>query len=193
MEIIMTRCLDDKALFLLSEGEASEEQQSHVQTCPACMERYAEIQQDLRLITQTLEQEPPPALWAKPRSTIFYRSLPIAAGVLLAVALMWGESRLWRSEAPSEQTLNGEVSQFLEQVAEAIDGGAMKDVETASSDGDLAYLQVALGEDCSDECRRLFENAFSAHTRSNSTDRSFLTANKHAGDPAIHQMADRDE
>lgn len=188
----MTRCLDDKTLFLLSEGEASEEQRSHVQVCRACMERCDEIQQDLRLITQTLGQEPPSALLTKSRAPIFYRSLPIAAGVLLAVALMWGESRLWRPDAPSEQTLNGEVSQFLEQVAKAIEGGAMKEVGTASSDVDLATVQVALGEDCSDECRRVFEHTFSTYAESKPTDRSFV-ANRRAGDPAMRRIADRNE
>ena len=188
----MIRCLDNKTLFLLSEGEASEEQRSHLQCCPACTERYAEIHQDLRLITQTLEHEPPSALLAKPEASIFYRSLPIAAGMLLAIALMWGESRLSRHEAPAEQTLNGEVSQFLEQVAEAIDGGATKEVETASSDLDLASVQVALGEHCSDECRRLFENAFSTRQEPIPTDRSFLTANGRSGDPAVQRVTDRD-
>ena len=31
----MIQCLEDKTLFLLSEGEASEEQQSHLQSCQA--------------------------------------------------------------------------------------------------------------------------------------------------------------
>ena len=56
----MIRCLEDKTLFLLSEGEVGEEQRSHLQSCPACTERYHEIERDLRLITQTLQQKPPP-------------------------------------------------------------------------------------------------------------------------------------
>ena len=53
----MIRCLEDKTLFLLSEGEAGEEQRSHLQSCQACTERYHEIERDLRLITQTLAPE----------------------------------------------------------------------------------------------------------------------------------------
>ena len=44
----MTRCLEDKTLFLLSEGEASEEQRSHLQGCRVCTERYQELGRDLR-------------------------------------------------------------------------------------------------------------------------------------------------
>ena len=91
----MTRCLADKALFLLSEGEASEEQRFHLQDCQACRERYQELERDLRFITQTLQKEAPLRFRAR-RAPLFYRSLPIAAGVLLAIGIMWGESRLWR-------------------------------------------------------------------------------------------------
>ena len=96
----MTRCLEDKALFLLCEGEANAEQKSHLQSCQACAKRYYEINQDLRLITQTLKQEPPPLPWT-PKAPILYRSLPIAAGVLLVLALVLGDNRLWRPNFPS--------------------------------------------------------------------------------------------
>jgi hypothetical protein len=69
---------------------------------------------------------------------------------------MWGESRLWRPNPSSEQALNGDVSQFLEQVSEAIFDRGSREVETASSEADLASVQVALGENCSAECRELF-------------------------------------
>ena len=74
---------------------------------------------------------------------------------------MWGESRLWRPDSSSEQILSGDVSQFLEQVSDAIfDRGSMGEVEPASSDSDLASVQVALGENCSDECREIFKLIF---------------------------------
>ena len=131
----MIRCLEDKTLFLLSEGEAGEEQRSHLQSCRACTERYHEIERDLRLITQTLHQKPPPLPVAAFGAPIAFRFLPIAAGVLLAIALMWGESRLWRPDSSSEQRFSSDVSQFLEQVSDAIfDGGSTGEVEPASSD-----------------------------------------------------------
>jgi hypothetical protein len=186
----MIRCLEDKTLFLLSEGEASEEQRSHLQSCQACTERYREIERDLRLITHTLQQEPAQFRFAAPRAPIFLRSLPIAAGILLAIALMWGESRLWRPDSSSEQTLSGDLSQFLEQVADAIFDRGSREVETASSESDLASVQVALGENCSAECRELFINSLSTDTKSKAKteDRPVVATKRRPLDPAMQRM-----
>jgi hypothetical protein len=187
----MIRCLEDKTLFLLSEGEASEEQRSHLQSCQACTERYREIERDLRLITHTLQQEPAPFRFAAPRAPIFLRSLPIAAGILLAIAFMWGESRLWRPDSSSEQTLSGDLSHFLEQVSDAIFDRGSREVETASSESDLASVQVALGENCSAECRELFINSLSTDTKSKAKteDRPVVATKRRPLDPAMQHMA----
>jgi hypothetical protein len=193
----MIRCLEDKTLFLLKEGEASEEQRSHVQSCQVCTERYHEIERDLRLITQTLQREPPPLRLTTSSGSIFFRSLPMAAGVLLAIAFMWGESQLRRPDSSSEQRLSSDISQFLEQVSDAIfDGGSIGEVEPASSDSDLASLQVALGENCSDECRGLFNESFATNTKSKTkaVDRPVITAKRRPIDPAMQRMvSDRAE
>jgi len=193
----MIRCLEDKTLFLLKEGEASEEQRSHLQSCQVCTERYHEIERDLRLITQTLQREPPPLRLTKSSGSIFFRSLPIAAGVLLAIAFMWGESQLRRPDSSSEQRLSSDISQFLEQVSDAIfDGGSMGEVEPASSDSDFASLQVALGENCSGECRGLFNESFATNTKSKTkaVDRPVITAKRRPIDPAMQRMvSDRAE
>jgi hypothetical protein len=190
----MNPCLEDKALFLMSEGEVSEEQRSHLLSCPTCAERYHEMGRDLRFITQTLQQEPPPLRIAA-RAPIVYRSLPIAAGVLLAIALLLGESRLWRPDSSSEQILNRDVSQFLEQVSEAIfDRGSIREVETTSSESDLASVQVALGENCSAECRELFINSLStdAKSKAKNDDRPVVAIKRRPLDPAMqHMVSDR--
>src|SRR5262245_7500272 len=190
----MNPCLEDKALFLISEGEVSDEQRSHLQSCPACAERYHEIGRDLRCITQTLQQEPP-TLRIATRAPIVYRSLPIAAGVLLAMALLWGESRLWRSDSSPEQIPNGDVFQFLEQVSEAIfDRGSIREVETVSSESDLASVQVALGENCSAECRELFMNSLStdAKLKAKIVDQPVVATRRRPVDPAMqHMVSDR--
>jgi hypothetical protein len=193
----MIRCLEDKTLFLLTEGEASEEQRSHLQSCQVCTERYREIERDLRLITQTLQRELPPLRLTTSSGSIFFRSLPIAAGILLAITLMWGESRLWRPDSSSEQRFSGDVSQFLEQVSDAIfDGGSVGEVEPTSSDSDLASVQVALGENCSDECRGLFNESFATNTKSKvkAVDRPVIAAKRRPIDPAMQRMvSDRPE
>ena len=190
----MNLCLEDKALFLISEGEISEEQRSHLQSCPACAERYHEMGRDLRFITQTLQQEPP-ALRIAARAPIVYRSLPLAAGVLLAIALLWGESRLRRPDSSPEQIPNGDVSQFLEQISEAIfDRGSIREVEAPSSESDLASVQVALGENCSAECRELFINSLSteAKSKAKTEDQPVVAIRRRPVDPAMqHMVSDR--
>ena len=190
----MNPCLEDKALFLISEGEVSDEQRSHLRSCPACAERYHEIGRDLRCITQTLQQEPP-TLRIAARSPIVYRSLPIAAGVLLAMALLWGESRLSRPDSSSERIPNSDVSQFLEQVSEAIfDRGSIREVETVSSESDLASVQVALGENCSAECRELFINSLSTDVKLKAkiVDQPVVAIGRRPVDPAMqHMVSDR--
>lgn len=193
----MTRCLDDKTLFLLSEGEASEEQRSHLQGCHSCTERYHETERDLRLITQTLRQESPVPRLVAARASIFHRSLPIAAGILLALALVWSERRLWRPDSSLEQRFSGDVSQFLEQVSEAIfDGESTGEVESPSSDSDLASVQLALGENCADACRGLFKESPFLNTKSNvrTVDQPVLTTKRRPIDPSMQRMvSDRAE
>jgi hypothetical protein len=190
----MNPCLEDKALFLISEGEVSDEQRSHLLSCPACAQRYNEMGRDLRCITQTLQQEPP-ALRIAARAPIVYKSLPLAAGVLLAIALLWGESRLSRPDPSSEQIANGDVSQFLEQVSEAIfERGSIREVETASSESDLASVQVALGENCSADCRELFIKSLSteAKSKTKTVDQPVVAIRRRPVDPAMqHMVSDR--
>src|SRR5688500_8571116 len=111
----MSRCLEEKTLLLLSEGDGGAEKRSHLQNCRPCMARYDDLTRDLRSITRTLQEEPPPLRAGNPRAAILYRSVAIAAGLLLAIALVWGERWAWRvSRSVSEQVLNSEISQFLE-------------------------------------------------------------------------------
>jgi hypothetical protein len=190
----MNPCLEDKTLFLISEGKVSEEQRSHLLSCPSCAQRYNEMGRDLRFITRTLQQEPP-ALRIAARAPIVYKSLPLAAGVLLAIALLWGESRLSRPDPSSEQIANGDVSQFLEQVSEAIfERGSIREVETASSESDLASVQVALGENCSADCRELFINSLSteAKSKTKTVDQPVVAIRRRPVDPAMqHMVSDR--
>lgn len=182
----MSRCLEEKTLFLLSEGGGRSGERSHLQNCRPCMARYGELTRDLRSITDTLRGEPPPLPAGNPRAAIFYRSVSIAAGLLLVIALVWGERGAWRADRSvlSEQVLNSEISQFLEQVSEAIfDSGKIREADTASSESDLASVQIALGENCSAECRQFFSNSY--FTTADSTNQPVIGANQPNLDPAM--------
>jgi len=111
------------------------------------------------------------------------------------MALLWGESRLSRPNSSSEQIPNSDVSQFLEQVSEAIfDRGSIREVETVSSESDLASVQVALGENCSAECRELFMNSLStdAKLKAKIVDQPVVATRRRPVDPAMqHMVSDR--
>ena len=157
----MTRCLDDKTLFLLSEEEDHSEERLHVERCQSCAERCKRIACDLEFIRNTLRKDSPSISLEPIRMPFLYRSLPIAAALLLGIALVWGESRIWSPNLPSsiELAFNSDLSQFVDQVTAALFSDAnVRDASPSAPDSDVAALQVALGQDCADECRELFAN-----------------------------------
>ena len=157
----MTRCLKDEALFMLREGDGTDEQRSHLESCEVCGERYKRMARDLDLIKNALQQEPPPARLQSYRIPLSYRWIPAAAALVVAIMLVWGESRLWKrnSSAPPEQVFNSDLSQFLDEVSDAVFAGAnVRAASAAAPDSDFNFLQVALGESCSDECEEVYSN-----------------------------------
>jgi hypothetical protein len=164
----MTGCLNDRNLFLINEGDGDKEQHSHLESCPSCAQRYHRITADMEFIRNTLQKAPASIRLAPLRMPILYRSLPIAAALLLGIALVWGESRLLNSISPSstELTFNRDLTQFLDQVSDALFSNANgKDSEVSSSDPDVASVQAALGQDCSNECRELFASLVQERSR----------------------------
>jgi len=122
----------------------------------------------MEFIRNTLQKAPTSIRLAPLRMPILYRSLPIAAALLLGIALVWGESRLLNSISPSstELTFNRDLTQFLDQVSDALFSNANgKDSEVSSSDPDVASVQAALGQDCSNECRELFASLVQERSR----------------------------
>jgi hypothetical protein len=164
----MTRCLDEKTLFLLSEGYGGKDQRLHLEGCQSCAQRYDRIAADLDFISNTLQKAPPSIRLAPLRMPILYRSLPIAVALLLGIALVWGESRLWSPLSPSstESAFNRDLSQFLDQVSDALFSNANgRDTPESSPDLDVASVQAALGQDCSSECRELFASLAQERSR----------------------------
>jgi len=155
----MTRCLNDRKLFLISEGEGDSQQLSHLKSCRPCAGRHERLTADLELLSKTLSTAVPSLYPAPLRMPMFYRSLPIAVALFLGIALVWGESRLLSPISPSSTELifNRDLTQFLDQVSDALFSNATgKDSEVISSDPDVASVQAALGQDCSNECQELF-------------------------------------
>ncbi|MFQ5683883.1 MAG: hypothetical protein ACE5HC_11500 [Candidatus Binatia bacterium] len=145
----MNRCLKDRALLLLYEGEGTNEQRAHLEACEVCSGRYRRLESDLRTIGQVLRQEPfPEALRYHPKP-VTLKWLSTAAALGVVIALVWGGERMWFTSLPfPHATHNEEISQFLEEDFTAIFFPDSAIAEEAWPQGtDLRELSVALGED----------------------------------------------
>ncbi len=144
----MNACLRERTLLLLSAGEGTNEQRTHVATCAACATRYRRFVHELEGIEQTLhETSPPPAV--SPRFLpIRSNWRPVAVVFAAILMLVWGG--LWLrhpSSLPVSMAARTEdLSQLLEnELAPAL--FAMVDVRVApipTQVSNSVYLQAAL-------------------------------------------------
>jgi hypothetical protein len=90
-----------------------------------------------------------------------YGWIPAAAALVAAVLMLWGGSWIWRTHPPatSELTSSGELSQFLNEVSDAVFTHHNVSRTTATSDFDFVLLHVALGESCSEACQKFYYEA----------------------------------
>jgi hypothetical protein len=114
----MSRCLGDKALLLLYDGEGTSARRTHLAECEACVARYRELGRDLEAINQVLREEPPPKTVSQFSRSFTIRALPKAAALALALVLMWIGVRLWSpsGRAPLKATDSSEVWSLLEEL-----------------------------------------------------------------------------
>jgi len=112
----MNRCLKERDLFLLYEGEGTAAERAHLAECAACAERYRRLESDLGAITQALRQAP------RPEPARSYSSFPWAArwataAVIAAWALVvvWQGIRIWQPAAPA--VADGETWAVMEELS----------------------------------------------------------------------------
>lgn len=149
----MTRCLEEKSLLMLNAGGGTSEQRLHLESCALCNRRYERITRELESIACALRQEPPPDLPMNRAAALCYKAAPVLAALVFALLLIWGEIRLLPTQSPLQAA---DLSDFIQQVSEALfPPAALGQTEVAPADNDFLYVQNALGEDCSAECRQL--------------------------------------
>jgi len=144
----MNACLRERTLLLLSAGEGTNEQRTHVATCAACATRYRRFVHELEGIEQTLrETSPPPAV--SPRLLpMRWRWRPVAAAFAATLALVWGGLWLRQPSSPpvSMAARTEDLSLLLEnELAPAL--FAMVDVRADPMPiqvSNSVYLQAAL-------------------------------------------------
>lgn len=123
----MSRCLRDKTILSLYEGNGTSEHRAHVESCAACAARYRRLEHDLEVIGQVLREPPPPGAFAYPPHSLRVRWAPIAVAFAMVIALVGGG--IWmRGSPPPTVSLNEEVSPFLEEVSATLFSTAETDM-----------------------------------------------------------------
>jgi hypothetical protein len=142
----MSRCLGDRTLWRLSEGEGSRDERAHVTSCVVCAARLRRLEQDLSHLQSILAGPQPPRatqLQARPVrvpwSTV---AATLAAMVVLAWFGVW-----WQRPSPPLQmeTRQESIWPFIDGAFSAL-FPAVEIGSTATSDqlSDLDDLQAAL-------------------------------------------------
>lgn len=143
----MSRCLRDRTLWLMSEGDARPEDRAHVASCMACAARLRRLEQDLgRLRTVLTGPLPVHAVPTRLRPARM-RWMTAAATVAMLTLTVWLGSWWQRPSPPALRTEAAQESvwPFIEGLSMAlftpVDAGAI-----GSSDQlpDLGDLQAAL-------------------------------------------------
>ena len=128
----MRRCLGDKALVLLHEGDGRPADRSHLEGCARCADRYRRLTDDLRVIGVVLASDPAPA--AVPSRAAWPRWVAAAAvtfalviGLNLLFAREWGRVA-WRTSPEPAATTEELIAAF-----EAMTTGEPPWVEAAAT------------------------------------------------------------
>lgn len=114
----MYRCLKDKTLLLLHDGEGTSAQRTHLTECKTCAARYQKLRRDLEAIGQILADEPPPNAVSDRFSPPGGRWLPTVGALAMALLLVGVAVRLWSPSARLSLTgaSDGEGSTLLDEL-----------------------------------------------------------------------------
>ena len=146
----MSRCLRDRTLWLLSEGESSRDDRDHVASCAVCAARLRRLEQDLRRLKSVLTGPPPPQVAPTRLPPVRVRWLTAASTLAAMLMAVW--VGLWWQQ-PSSPTSPTEaraesVWPFIEGISAALYSTAdVSGIGTPDQLSDLDDLQAALAGD----------------------------------------------
>jgi hypothetical protein len=125
----MRRCVSDRRLWLVHEGEGQPEEQSHVGACPRCAARRDRLARDLDTLTFTLRAVPDGTSHRQRAAAPGWRRAVVAAmlaGVVAVAAVGAWQSRPSRPGGPARSagaqavTSRVEVVPFLGDLATSL-------------------------------------------------------------------------
>jgi hypothetical protein len=96
----MSRCLGDRTLWLLFEGEASRKDRAHVDSCVICTARLQRLEQTLTYLQSVLTGPPPPQMALAQLRHVRRRWMASAAAIAVMVILAWF-GMWWQQLLPS--------------------------------------------------------------------------------------------
>jgi hypothetical protein len=134
----MSRCLRERTLWGIYEGEGTAAQQAHLQTCVACHVRYQALVHTLEEISSSLQETPPPPV-RMPRPFPYPVRWQSAVVGLVVLLLLVGGSLWLRQVPPPTQpavVYSEELTPLLEEVDTIV-------VMTLDADSDEVWEAIA--------------------------------------------------
>jgi len=149
----MSRCLGDRTLWRLSEGEGSREERAHVASCVVCTGRLLRLEQDLRHLQSALTGPPLPRLALGPARPVHLRWTTMAATLATMVVVAWFGVWWQRASSPPQMDTRQEsIWPLIDGVSTALFSTVeIGFPETPDRLSDLDDLQAALAGEWSCE------------------------------------------
>jgi hypothetical protein len=142
----VSRCVGDRALWRVSEGEAGLRERAHVASCSVCAARLRRLEQELSCLRSVLSGAPPSQMAPAQPPRIRMR-WAAALATLAAMAMFAWLGGWWRQPSSPIPVEGGQTSirPFIESVSTAL-FPSIESGFSASPDrlSDLDELQVAL-------------------------------------------------
>jgi hypothetical protein len=105
----MSRCLGERTLWRLSEGEGSDAERAHATSCLICAGQLRRLEQDLRHLRSALAGPPPPRQ-ALVHTRPVHRRWSAAAAALAAIVVLAWFGVWWQRFPPPASLDTGEES-----------------------------------------------------------------------------------
>jgi hypothetical protein len=114
----MNRCLKEKTLLLLHDGDGTSAQRTHLTECAICAARYQQLRRDLETLRQILGDEQLSNAVSHRLSSPRVRWLPAVGTLAMALLLVGVAVQLWTPSARLSPTgaSDGESSTLMEEL-----------------------------------------------------------------------------
>jgi hypothetical protein len=156
----MSRCVSDRTLWLLSEGEACCEERAHLACCGVCAARLRRLEQEISDLRVVLSMSPPSPVAPTLQPGVRRRWVAAVATLAAVVMCAWfgGWWRQPSSPLPTEAP-QASIWPFIEGVSTALFPGAEIGFSAAPNRlSDLDDLQTALAWEWPCEGRETLAN-----------------------------------